>query len=752
MGIKTLTRYIDQYMLNLHQIKFLLNKGLKKKLPEIRKVVGHSQKQCMICQTKCKNRLGESVKEHTHLGQGRSLHMLQFYRILAFRRQLVCNDCNQHFDTNILQKILLKRNRLKTWDTRNKNYLKWLLEMDTSNIIKAGLKIVSKVKTHLNLLIQMALDQTCLEEKEITLGNRLYRNSVGLTPTQFKELMRQIYITFNGERFKKVFLGGIQKNFYLDQTKHRFNIKSVLALLIKLRVGISNKQLCTLFHTSHIYTYYYHGTALLESFKDKFLINTAEKLNSLTKYDIIRKLLKVPSNQHVVCADGVRFRTQKSRTDFDSQKITWDTKHQFNGVSFIGMNEVDRGYFCGFYPECATSTDGAHWDGRVLDYLILNNTDGLLYLIKLNSAPFQQNGTLIIMDRCLGCGCLTLQHGLVWYKYPCTSKKKILTVIQGNRSRTDATLHRWVNEGSFGRIKKKWAYFRFQTHTKLVPILGKWLNIAASIMNYFKMGLVTLSEERKKYLQWMDVKITQEKINPGETNVWSTTLKKFRYDKDLMGEYGPFWHKCETVEDIISISTYWSKDRLKKLFNCTNDDLKIIAGGMFTIKQGWSYLISSVTDMGIYVSTFKEYKKLIMIRNIKRKNSSKLSVRAYEAKDEPEKANPTCHHIILCERPHFANIQGMEDLVGYRPRTMYWCCNCVAGSKSLNADSHVMAGLIFLKYKINKKKIPTNFVVEKYWNNIIHVQKLQNFFKHYSYEKRQLILTKWMKDQNQKYA
>jgi len=546
---------------------------------------------------------------------------------------------------------------------------------------------------------------------------------------------------------KKIYLSFPGKVFNLDKRDKIYNNKCVLVFLIKMRLGISNKKIESLFNCAHIEPYYWHATALLEDFKEKFLINTQEKLNKLDKYGIIRKLMKVRKHQNIVAADGVRFKVQKCRAEHSTQKKTYDVKHSFNGVGFIGINVIDKGYYCGFYPEKGTSTDGAHWDGRVIDYLILNNVDWILQLIKINSQPFEEDGTLVIMDRALGNGAHMLLHGIIWYKFPCCKKLKILAVQEANRSRLDATLYRWINECSFGKLKKYWAYFRNDIHYKLVLITGKWLNIVASIMNYFEIGLVEMNEVRLRYLSFMELRLNQEMYAPHEANPYYKLLLNHRYDTSLTeminGQTVHKWIYCKNIQQLCQVSPYWNKEKLLNLFNCTNEELQLIGAGTFTIKQGFSYMIHAVNTMGIYVSTYQKYQKLIMIRNIKRKNSGKFGTKTI-TDNLKENANPTMHHVILTERPPDTYIR--DDVAQYpeRAKKLFWCCNCIAGSKTVNADSHVMCALLFLKYKIIGKKIPTHLTVEKYWDGIVHVHQLQLLLNDMTYGQRTKVLQLWL--------
>jgi len=492
------------------------------------------------------------------------------------------------------------------------------------------------------------------------------------------------------------------------------------------------------------------ATALLEAFKEKYLINTIEKAKKCKTYDILRRLLRVNKNQTVVCADGVRFAVQKCRADHNTQKKTWDVKHGFNGISFIGITMTDDGKFCGFYPEKGTYTDGAHWDGRVIDYLALNNIDYILALVIPNSQPFEDDGTLVIMDRCLGNGCYMLFHGIIWYKYPCCSKLKVLTVQQANRTRLDATLHRWINEGSFAKLKNYWTYFKKVIHYKLVRITGKWLNICASILNYFEIGMVKMSAERLEVLTFMEYQVSRYVYAPHELNPHYQTVKYFRYDNKLVGtDFNGnkihYWHRCNSLIQVTNMSTYWTKEKLMSVFNLTEKEFFLVGGGTFTIQQGYSYMVNSSNEIAIYVSTFKQWEKLLMIRNIKRKNTSKSSIKTRKD-DLTVSANPVTHHVILSERDKATYERDDVNDFPERAKNLFWCCNCIAGSKTCNADSHVMASLLYLKYVLHGKKVPKHLAIEKYWSSIIHVGHLQQRLSQLTYQKTHVLLTQWLKD------
>lgn len=714
------------------------------------KVVQASQRKCFICCHQCvSNNLNIKIK-YQYIGIPMSLYLLEKFNILISPAWVICHQCLLNFEGQLTNRVLLQNKRLLPWNIKSNAAQKIITTLSCSNIMKNGLKLPNQAVGHLKLCTQYVLEPNTLTEAQKKKANRLLSTVVGLTKSQINKLMKEIFRLFGDKQTRKVFLTSCGKIFKLDKRKKKFNLKCILALLIKLRLGISNVKLEVLLGCFDIYKLYWHATALLEHFKEEHLVNTIQKLQKLKKYSIIRRLLKVHKTQDVICADGIRFETQKSRADHNKQKKNYDTKHEFNAVGFIGINVVDQGHFCGFYPETGTSTDGAHWDGRVMDFLILTDADGITRIVIPNTAPFEQNGTLVIMDRCLGNGCHMLLHGLIWYKFPCCSVLKTLSVIQANRSRLDATMHRWINECGFGKLRNYWSYFKHKVHYKLISVQGKWLNIAAAIMNFFEIGLVEMSKDRLDCLTFMDLKVTQEHMAPQEYNKHSGLLKQLRHDNSIYGDTIngkriQYWFKCETLQDVLRYSTYWTKQKLFQLFDCNAKEISLISGGEFTLKQGWSYLVSSVNDMGLYVSNQSKHEKLLLIRNIKRKNTTKIGFKTRQ--DNPKQtANPTWHHVILSERDETTYIRDDVGTFPDRAKRMYWCCNCIAGTKTVNADSHVMCALLYVKHILYEMPIPTNIVNEKYWDSIIHVQGLQQTLNELTYESRHQLLTKWLKE------
>ena len=708
--------------------------------------MGTKHKKCIFCN-------GITRNLYT-IGMANALYLFDSYGILCDPyNDRICYNCLKDIDIKARNKII--NNQIKYWD--DKEYIKkeCLALLLGSNIIKKGFNENYQFLGNLKLVISYVMDkELSLRQKKV--ANRVSKQLLGLKKNQIKLLYKKAcQETFDkGKSLKKVYIKQISKEYILNKNDKERNIKSILIFLAKLRMEISNDKLAATLNINKkaVYIHYYHATALLMAFRKRYLYNTHEKIEKAPRYDILRKLMKVAPDQVIIAADGVRYRCQKSSV-FGIQKKTFSTKQGWNCVNYIGMNLIDKGYYVGFYPESGTAADGYHWDGKVMDYMVLHNTDNINNFIKLNTEPYKNDGTCIVFDRALGNGCHLLHHGIVNYKYPCCKKQQNLTVLQGNRSRYESTLYRWINECSFGKLRNYWYYFQTTTHQKLIPIFGVWLNIAASIMNVFEIGMIKMSAQRGRELGLMYLKQDQEYWGPNELNPLTAVLKQYRYDyllsdKDVDGTFTTYWHKCETIQDIVNKSPYWNIKKLKALFDINDEDIRIIGGGYFTFKSGWSYLIHSRTKVGIYISTFEAYKKLIMVRNIQRRLTKKGQKTWNDAPNIT--SNPTEHHVLIHERLPSDIIQ---NNYGYqysiKVRQLFFACNCIAGAKTINADSHTIAALLYIRSIIYNQDIPQAFQTEAYWDIIIDVEQFTHKLDACEYNKRHQLLIKYVGKFNQ---
>ena len=92
------------------------------------------------------------------------------------------------------------------------------------------------------------------------------------------------------------------------------------------------------------------------------------------------------------------------------------------------------------------------------------------------------------------------------------------------------------------------------------------------------------------------------------------SLPCFRKDKSIVTTINGckihHWIHCTSLKQVCEVSPYWTMKKLKGLFDCTDEEMILVGGGTFTIKQGYSYLVHSVNTMGVYVSQYKQWENL----------------------------------------------------------------------------------------------------------------------------------------------
>lgn len=111
----------------------------------------------------------------------------------------------------------------------------------------------------------------------------------------------------------------------------------------------------------------------------------------------------------------------------------------------------------------------------------------------------------------------------------------------------------------------------------------------------------------------MKMKQEQDDFDKYYTNPYVTILNMYEKDDDLKG----IWIKAKSYQHLSTVSIYWNKTRLHKLFNLTNDEMKLIGGGPYSFNMGKWYLTHSKYFIEIWFSNVEEYKRLLMIRKIK---------------------------------------------------------------------------------------------------------------------------------------
>ena len=683
-----------------------------------------------------------------------SLYLLQNYNILCEPGRYVCWNCNLTFDESFRE---INLNELITWNFDIWEYKNNKMYVKNKNIQQKLQNICYKL---LNFSLQKKINEFYNEKsilKEIVTDffndpntnqkyYKKYKRYFGITKYQLQKIMIEVLKSLKkGINNIKLVTHKGEESFYFDKNNKKTILLDILVLLIKWRMGLPNEDIACLFGLSYVTVAkrIYQGTALLQSYANKFLINTPEKLKEESPYFEIAKLMGIEGKKYVVMGDGVRFKCQSSQ-HFQSQQFSYDGKHKYNAYNCIGFNTCRSGKYVGFYPKSGTGSDGHHWDGWVLDFLILNNVDNILHWLKVNSSPFKDDGIIIIFDRAVAKGCVTLTEGVVTYKTPCLSIHKHLTTKSSNENRTDATSIRFGIEKCFGNLGNIFKIFSAKANAIsgfYVPIFGIWLDEAAAICNHLGIGLYQVKKQRKKELHLMELKKKQDFYNEYMNNPYNIILSKFKEKKI----FNNFWIQANDINHLIKNSPYWTLNKLNKLFNLNEKQLRKIGGGPYTFEMGKWYLIHSRLFIKIYFSNHKDYKEFLLVRGIKPKftrdwDKNHGMVRGKKKK----KANTTddlvvefegetwiskFHSVLLGCRKGINQIQNVGEYKhSHSVLNLHYGCSCVHGSRTINADSHGICAIMYIQQFIRGITIIKNdSIAKKKWRYCMDI----NHFKSY---------------------
>ena len=666
---------------------------------------------------------------------------------------------------------LINTNQLLTW-----NYYIWEYKNDKMYVKDKKMHLEFQNICYKLLNFELEKELNCIETKKTTLKQIIndyfnntnskkyqknYQRYFGITKYQLTKVMTEVMSDLKPgiNKIKLVTHKG-EEHFIFNKNNHKSILLDILVLLIKWRMCLPNEDIACLFGLSYVTVSkkIYNGTALLQSYSKKFLINTPEKLKNEAPYFEIAKLMGIQGKKYVVMGDGIRFKCQSSQ-HFQSQQFSYDGKHKYNAYNCIGFNTCRSGKYVGFYPKSGTGSDGHHWDGWVLDFLIFNNVDNILSWLKVNSIPYKDDGIIIIFDRAVAKGCVTLTEGVVTYKTPCLSIHKKMTTKSSNDNRTDATSIRFGIEKCFGNLGNIFKMFGAKANPIVgyyVPIFGIWLDEAAAMCNHLGIGLFDVKQQRKEELEVMELKKKQDFYNQYMNNPYTMILKKFK-DKKI---FKNFWIEAKNIQHLINNSPYWNSNKLRELFNLNEKQLRKIGGGPYTLEMGKWYLIHSRLFIKIYFSNHKDYKQYLLIKGIKPKytrdwdknhgivrGKKKKKIKTtddIEIDFEGETWISKFHSVLIGYRDKNNEIQNIGNYIhSHSVLNLFYGCSCVHGSRTINADSHGICGLMYVqKFIKGIQKIKNDSVAKNKWRYCMDI----NHFKAYLNDLKKDYLTVFVKN------
>jgi len=96
--------------------------------------------------------------------------------------------------------------------------------------------------------------------------------------------------------------------------------------------------------------------------------------------------------------------------------------------------------------------------------------------------------------------------------------------------------------------------------------------------NHLGIGLINVTDERKRELALMKMKSEQDLYDPNVNNAYIHTINNYKDEKELK-KHGI---RVYNIDELCKKSTYWNKHKLYKLFNLINTEMKLIGGGIYT--------------------------------------------------------------------------------------------------------------------------------------------------------------------------
>lgn len=672
---------------------------------------GVAQSSCLFCkaQRQIRDKNGKKQKNPINVidyGFMNILYVFGLYKIIIHPTQKICMACN-----------IDPLNKEKLFKLPMKNFIKKEHEKICIQIIKlkrwqVGMFIIEKQPKYKIILKDLNREKSVLHPTE-------YKYLFGLTREQWLKIhelfIEEMYKYFTKHKTKQLILKRNNQThswiYNLTTPTDQNHIhKSIMCMLLKWKLNSNVRSMSRILNIgiNQFSDYILRFTSIGILFTSKYLFNTKKEL--ATCYNAITwQLLEIPKSMNVVIGDGCRFKILKP-TSFEDTYLSFDAKHKMNSLNLMGFCSIDGDYI-GFYPKIYTmGSDGSHPDGFALDFILLNNTNEILKLIKPNTQKFNQDGTKILFDRAIPHGCVVNEKGLFNINYPCNSKG-LQTQYQANNTRSKTTIHRWAIESCFGRLASKWRIFKAATsdvHPKNVSIFAVWCDIAAAIFNALGLSKNKKSAERILQTKWMLNRKISLQVGPMDKSRLNIIGEKYKLPSSIKN----IWIKAKTPRELYDNAPFWNKQKIQEYFDLNEKEIAIFSGGKYTLSQGELYVTHSRMWIEIYYSTKKHYQDIIMIRGIKRKFS-----RFYQKNQEIHAIRrdyPT-HNIYLSKKENMIENIFNEEEYTPRMRSLDFWCDCLIGSRTINPDSHIMCGLLYLcKYWING--IQANITDEKRLN------------------------------------
>ena len=425
-------------------------------------------------------------------------------------------------------------------------------------------------------------------------------------------------------------------------SKNRTKRTTLGLLLVKLKTGLSNRMLATLFGIHCRFAVQRSinvcRTALLTKFVPESLgfkhVSRDNVINNHTR-PLAKQLFSGDRDSAIIVLDGTYIYIQKSG-QYNFQRRSYSL-HKNRPLVKPMMVCTTTGYIVGvFGPYYA---DYKNNDAAITKHIFENNIDDIKTWLKEDD--------ILVVDRGFR-DCQELLHHLglkTEMPHFLPKGKKQHTTLESNSSRF-VTKIRWVIESVNGRIKQ-WKALDQVVPNSQIPWIGDNVRIVCAMCNRYRPSLVTnTSEDEAIALKMLalaqkqnalEIRVKSENLNQKKT-VWKTL------------------DASDTANDFPSLS---------------ESDIRSLTLGVYQIKQAKSYAYEHLDKEGDYsYSVSKISQGLIRAQLQSRHVSSKQ---------------------------YFVYIQ-YDDLSEGCNKIKEWYCQCRTGARTVGMCAHIASVIWYLGY------------------------------------------------------
>ncbi|CAF1533143.1 unnamed protein product [Adineta ricciae] len=422
------------------------------------------------------------------------------------------------------------------------------------------------------------------------------------------------------------------------RNSHNRSVRTALAVfLMKMRLGISNRVLGSLFHFKNQRTvaHLIHSVrvALMQDFTSHYLgLQHIDRQTALDHHQtaIATELFTTNSNQLCIIMDGTYIYIQKSSNN-EMQRRTYSFHKHRHLVKPMIITTTTGYILCCIGPFLA---DGKNNDAPIAKQVLYSNGEGIL--------SWLHDEDIVIIDRGFRDAVKTVElFGFHAAMPHFLNGSKQFSTTDANYNRCVAK-SRWAVESANGKIKH-FKYFNQTIQNASIPFLSDYLHIVCSIINAYQTPAIKDAHSgigmATEMLSLLDTENTLQKHLSSMTN---TRWRK--YDAKM----------C--IFPILSI-----------------DDIRRYCFGNYQLKQAKGYILEHLqpsqtvpTDLEFIVELCEQQSDLIRIRFSSRHSTQK-------------------HYIATVQFDNYKE----EPILG-------WYCTCPRCSGVLGCCSHTAALLWYL--------------------------------------------------------